>query len=403
MKVLHVMPDLPCPPDNGARADIWARLGAMQRLGYTVHALVVAPKSDPSDRHVEEMMTRVASLQFVKRRSILSSLATVIPTYIKRNFSLAESPLHDHYDLTLMEAENALPVCDNPSLKTALRVLRVHNDEVAYMWKFAKAEENFLRRQFVRLEALRMIPYSRSVHRRVDSLWFISQLERDCFIANHPSAAAKAAWLPPSVSFGEKPERRAASCKRVLFVGNFYTSLNREGLRWYLNHVHPLLKRDPDYELVIAGSTQGRAAALQFAEELKREARCAVHVDAEDTAPLYSSSAVFINPMRDGAGVKLKSVHAIERGIPVVSTAVGNEGSGFEDQEHVRLADTPEEFLAAITRLLSDPVAREKMAERAYSQLVRLYSCEANLQRLVTNLSPSGPRSFAKHAAAANF
>ena len=371
----------------------------MKHLGYAVHALVMAQKSVPKDRHVEEMLSLVTSLQFVKRRPLLKSLATITPTYISRNCGLSELPLKDQYDLTLMEAEDALPICDNPSLKTTLRVLRVHNDEVSYMWEFAKAEENFLRRQFTRLEALRMIPYSKSAYRRVDSLWFISQVECQRFIVNHPAVAAKAAWLPPSITFGDKPKRRTANCKRVLFVGNFYTSLNREGLRWYLNQVHPLLMGDPSYELVVAGSTQGRPAAKLFVEELKQEARCTVHVDLEDTKPLYQNCAVFINPMRGGAGVKLKSVHAIERGIPVVSTSVGNEGSGFHDNEHVLLADTPAEFASAVTSLLNDSSSCERMALRAHEQLIKLYSCETNIHRLITNLVSHNSQCFADREA----
>src|SRR5258708_16782119 len=341
MKVLHVMPDFPCPPDNGARADIWARLQAMSRLGYEIHVLVMAQKIRPKERHVAELRSVVSNLQFVERHPLRKCLATVTPTYISRNVTLSQLPLTEQYDLTLMEAEDALPICDNPSLKTALRVLRVHNDEISYMWEFAKATESFLRRQFIRLEALRLIPYSKGAHRRVDSLWFISQSECQRFIAKHPAAAAKARWLPPSIVFGVKPKRSTAYCKRSVFVGNFYNSLNQEGLKWYLKQVHPLLAQDPDYELVVPGSTQGRCSAQLFAEELKQKGRCTVHIDLEDTTSLYESSAVFINPIRGGAGVKLKSVHAIERGIPAVSTSVGTEANGFADKEHFRIADTP--------------------------------------------------------------
>jgi glycosyltransferase involved in cell wall biosynthesis len=398
MKVLHVMSHFPCPPDNGARADIWARLQAMNRLGYSVHALVIAQKVPPNERHVAEMRGLVSSLRFVERRPLRKCLATITPTFISRNFSLSEVPLTGQYDLTLMETEDTVPICDNPSLKTNLRVLRVHNDEIAYLWKFAKAEENFLRRQFFRLEALRMILYSRSAHSRMDSLWFISQSECQRFITDYPKAAAEAVWLPPSIELEDRPTLSPVYCKRVLFVGNFYTSLNREGLRWYLDQVHPILARDPDYDLVVAGSTQERPAAKSFAEELRRETRCAVHVDLEDTKSLYQNCAVFINPMRGGAGVKLKSVHAIGRGLPVVSTSVGNEGSGFADKEHVRLADTPAEFASAVTDLLDDSGAREQLVLRAYKQLNKLYNCEANIRRLITNLVPRSSQCLAESA-----
>jgi glycosyltransferase involved in cell wall biosynthesis len=386
MKILHVMPHFPYPPSDGARADIWARLRAMNSLGYRIHALVMEQKATPKDHYVNEMRSLVSSLQFVERRPLRNCLATFTPTYVSRNRRLAELPLTGHYDLTLMEAEDTLPICDNPLLKTAARILRVHNDEIAYMWGFAKAEERFLRKQFVRLEALRMVPFSRSAYRRVDSLWFISLNERERFIAKHPAAAAKAVWLPPSLIPGDKPKRSTAYSKRVLFVGSLFSPLNREGLRWYLKQVHPLLQQDPDYQLVVAGSTQGRSAAHSFAAEIKPERCCTVFVDLEDTTSLYRDCAVFINPMQGGAGVKLKSIHAIEQGIPVVSTSIGNEGSGFADREHVRLADTPAEFAAAISELLKNYSIGEQMAVRAHDNLTKYYNCEANIRRLISNL-----------------
>jgi len=381
MKILHVMPDLPCPPDNGARADVWARLRAMHRLGHSVDALVMAQKVTPKEHHLADMRRLVSNLRFVERRPLRECFASITPTCIARNSKLSEVALTEQYDLTLMEAEAAVPICDNPSLKTRMCVLRVHNDEIRYMWQFAKAEESFLRKQFIRLEALRMVPFSKSAYRRADSLWFISQSECQRFIAKHPEAANKAVWLPPSIGLGDKPKRTVVHCKRVLFVGNFYTSLNREGLRWYLEQVHPLLEQDPDYEFVLAGSTQGRPAAKSFAEEMKQTARCTVYVDLEDTKFLYEDCAVFINPMRGGTGVKLKSIHAIERGVPVVSTSVGNEGSGFEDKRHVRLADTPAEFAAAVIEIMNDYGAGEAMAARAYEYLNKSYDCDSNIRR----------------------
>ena len=43
------------------------------------------------------------------------------------------------------------------------------------------------------------------------------------------------------------------------------------------------------------------------------------------------------------------------RGIPIVTTSVGAEGIDVVNGEHLRIADTPCEMVAAIDRLLSDP------------------------------------------------
>lgn len=387
MNVLHVMPEFPNPPDAGGRADIWNRLRVMCGLGYGIDVLVMNQKRPPQERHVAEMRSLVNTLQFVARRPLRRCIATIVPTTSARNGTLAQLRLDKQYDVTLAEGENVFSIFDNPTLHTKARVLRVHNNESQYMWQSAETEEGFLIRQFCRLEALRFVPFSRSVYRRVDTLWFISKTELEKFVASHSLSAAKAVWLPPSIIFGDEPER-CAHCKRVLFVASLNSPLNREGLRWYLNEVHTYLIQDPDYELVVAGSTSGRASAHHFVRELQEQKRCSVHVDVDDLMPLYNGCSVFINPMRRGTGLKMKNIHALERRVPVVTTSVGNEGSGFLDKEHVRVADTPAAFASSITELLNDECSRMQMAARAYEFLTKYYNSGANLQRLLTNLLP---------------
>lgn len=364
----------------------------MSRLGYTIHALVMAPKLMPDEKYVGEMRALVSHLQVIGRQSLRNSLATIAPTGVSRNSTLAGVPVSDQYDLTLVEGEAAFSIYDNPRLRTKLRVLRVHNNEGRYVWELAKVEENPLRRYFQRLEALRYVKFSQSAYRRVDSLWFISRNERDSFVAKHPAAAAKAIWLPPSIIVNEMPKHRRPTSRRVLFVGSLHLPLNREALRWYLKEVHVRLAQDPDYEFVIAGSTQGRSYAQCFAEQIKLERRCSVHLDINDLTPFYDDCAVFVNPMRGGAGVKLKSIHAIQRGIPVVTTSVGNEGNGFVGLDHVMIADTGPEFATAIRLLLDDRGLREGLAARAYRHLITHYNSEANIHKLCTDLVSEKPR-----------
>lgn len=383
MNVLHVMPDFPFPANNGARADVWSRIVAMKALGYSIDALVMAQKLRPSQSDITQVRRAVDSLHFVERRPLRNCLATRLPTYISRNARLSEYPLAREYDVTIMEAEDTIAITDNPSLRTGLTVLRVHNDEITYLREFLNAEENFARRQFLRLELMRLKPFVPLAHERVDQLWFISEREWQRFVATHPTARRKAAWLPPSIEIRNTPTHKAPNNKRVLFVGNLYTSLNRDALRWYLQHIHPVLVGDPDYEFVVAGSTQRRNAAKVFADELRRQSRCTVHVDIEDTTSLYNNCAVFVNPMRAGAGVKVKSIHAIERCIPVVSTSVGNEGTGFHNAEHVKIADSAEEFIVAVSELLNDRRLRVAQAERAYHRLIARYDAVENISRLM--------------------
>jgi polysaccharide biosynthesis protein PslH len=382
MKILHVIPDFPFPPDNGARADVWSRIVAMKSLGYSVDVLVIAQKRTPSPEEISEVRHLVDSLHFIEPKPRYKCIVRRIPTYIARNASLTQHRLTKEYDLTLMEAEHTFAITQNPTLQTKRTVVRVHNDEIAWLREAMKLEENTARKQLLRLELVRLKPFIRTVHERVDQLWFISEFEWQAFVTDRPDLKHKTAWLPPSLQISQAHRRVDPENKRVLFVGNLYTSLNRDALRWYLEHVHSLLLNTPGYELVIAGSTHDREVGRRFAEQLKRNERCTVHMDIPDPTELYEKCSVFINPMRAGAGVKMKSIHAIERRIPVVSTAVGNEGTGFLSGEHLKIADTAEHFAAAIKELVNDSSLRKVQAERAYEHLLTRYDAAKNIRQL---------------------
>ena len=392
MNILHVMSEFPCPPDNGIRADIWGRVRAMSGLGHRIDVLVMKQKQTPDVKHLAELQGLVNSVRFVERRPLPQCLATVTPTAVARNGWLANIPVRETYDVAVAEGDDTSPIFSNPRLQANVRVLRVHNNESQYLWASAQTEESMLRRQFCRVEALRFWWFARTAYASVDSLWFISESEWRTYAAKHAEAARNAVWLPPSIVFGEPVAAYKGRLRRVLFVASLHISLNREALRWYLKQVHPRLCHDPAYELVVAGSTNGRRSAELFVDEIRRQSRCSVHINVEDLNPLYRDCAVFINPMQRGTGVKLKNIHAIERNIPVVTTEVGNDGSGFSDNEDVLVADTAEEFASAVSQLLNNPTLRLQMAGCAYRKLAEAYNCEANIQRIFTTLIPVDSR-----------
>ncbi len=66
-------------------------------------------------------------------------------------------------------------------------------------------------------------------------------------------------------------------------------------------------------------------------------------------------------------------------GLPVVTTSIGSEGMGLVDGVHALVADTPEEFAAAVVRLSSDDSLWNQLADAARQLLAhnirRSHSC----------------------------
>jgi glycosyltransferase involved in cell wall biosynthesis len=73
-----------------------------------------------------------------------------------------------------------------------------------------------------------------------------------------------------------------------------------------------------------------------------------------DLSTFYSTIRVAISPTLVGAGVKLKTVEAVQYGVPVVATSEGAAGLPEEWRGAVAVADDARDFADAVVRLMSD-------------------------------------------------
>ena len=104
------------------------------------------------------------------------------------------------------------------------------------------------------------------------------------------------------------------------------------------------------------------------------------------TESLYQQGTVFVNPMLYGAGIKLKTVHALAAGLPVVSSSVGNEGTCMRDGIEIYERDTSEAFAEAVRSLLCDSAERLKVSGNALKRLSQIYDQRLSLGNFLTDL-----------------
>jgi glycosyltransferase involved in cell wall biosynthesis len=70
---------------------------------------------------------------------------------------------------------------------------------------------------------------------------------------------------------------------------------------------------------------------------------------------LYAGVRVVVAPDRFGAGLKIKTLEALQHGVPVVATSIGAEGIDVPaGLAPMVVTDDPAEFAAAVVRLLTD-------------------------------------------------
>jgi len=127
-------------------------------------------------------------------------------------------------------------------------------------------------------------------------------------------------------------------------------SPNGEGLTWFAKKVLPLIRaRIPWVRLRVTGQDPPSELLHYESPNLRFEG----HVG--DLAEFYGCARVAIVPVRFGAGVKLKTIEALQYGVPTVTTSVGAEGINVYETGALTITDDPAEFALNVVALVDDP------------------------------------------------
>ena len=162
----------------------------------------------------------------------------------------------------------------------------------------------------------------------------------------------------------------------LLFIGNFKHPPNADAISWFVTDILPLLSTDVTPTLTILGAQQQGV--------LEDLAHAHLHWPGyvPDVTPYFDGARVFVAPLRFGAGMKGKIGMAMALGLPVVTTPVGAEGMGLVDGTHALIADSEEDFAAAVAHLQKDDELWRHLAAEARALAAQHWSPEKMRDRL---------------------
>ena len=172
----------------------------------------------------------------------------------------------------------------------------------------------------------------------------------------------------------------------LIFTGSFRYSPNYEAIVWFLKQVYPqITDLAHDIRLTITGDHNNLP--------LPPAANVTLTGFVDDVRPLISSAWISIVPIKVGGGTRLKILEAMAIGTPVISTSKGAEGLEVQTGKHLLIADTPQEFAAAVKQLLENAELRQHLADNAYQLISEKYDWRAvmpNFLKLVDRVAYSG-------------
>jgi glycosyltransferase involved in cell wall biosynthesis len=160
---------------------------------------------------------------------------------------------------------------------------------------------------------------------------------------------------------------------QCLFVGTNIQP-NITGIQWFLEAVWPLvLKGNPQARLTIAGTVCSRIEGHHPNVQL-------LGVLPSLTGEI-EGAGVCIIPLLVGSGIKIKLLEALSFGKACVSTPIGVQGIEDWAAGAIDVASEPQEFAAAILRLMFDDDLRMSRERAAHQLILQRFSADSEPAR----------------------
>jgi polysaccharide biosynthesis protein PslH len=253
-----------------------------------------------------------------------------------------------------------------------------HNIESHMLLRRAASDPHALKRMYFWQEGRRVQKYEAAAADRFAAHITCSDLDGERLRAIAPQAHAVTIANGVDVEYF-RAERNAAAIPSLIFVGSLNWYPNVDAVQFLLRDIWPLAKaRVPELRLDIVGSAPPPhivelAGAL---EDVK------VHGFVDDVRPLMNAAHLYICPIRDGGGTKLKILDAFAMQQCVIAHPIACEGIDAVPGRHVRIAESAADFATAITELLQRPSERAEMGRAARELVVQRYSVSEIGRRL---------------------
>jgi len=255
-------------------------------------------------------------------------------------------------------------------------ILRLHNIEYQVWQRLAARVTNPFKRFYLKNLAERIKKFEKEIWQQFNLLVPIT--EEDAAIVKQNGIKTETLVIP----FGIDTDSIVANNSNEQWVAYHIGAMdwlpNVEAIDWFLKEVWPAVQKiHPELKFYFAGRN--------MPEKLKEinipNAVCAGEVPDADA--FIADKKILIVPLKAGGGIRVKILEAMAKGKIIISTSVGMQGIEAIPGTHYLLAETPREFVDAISWVLKRKTDAETIGGNA-TRLVKTKYSTVELMKMLT-------------------
>lgn len=254
-----------------------------------------------------------------------------------------------------------------------------HNHEESVRTQIAESQPLFLKRQAVRLDALKV---SRLERELVDSVDFVTAITSEDLSLYRQRGCDKAMDVLTPGYCGRHVESRRLSSempRRAVVVGSFDWIAKRMNLAEFVDVADPMFA-EAGIELMAVGS-----AEESFLAQMRRNVR-ATHFTGTvpDVTPFLDEARVAIVPERNGGGFKLKVLEYVFNRIPIFALSGSFAGVPLCHNESVMLFPDHAALADGVRQAIDDIDLLNRLQERAFAACHDKFDWSSRGQRILS-------------------
>jgi glycosyltransferase involved in cell wall biosynthesis len=312
-----------------------------------------------------------------KRKLALKSLFTKMPYTLNWLLSpdfekeLSRHLANNDYDFVHFDTISLAPYID--LCATTPTSLDHHNIESHMLYRRASKESNLLKKIYFWQEGSRLEQFEKIFCPMFDFNFTCSEIDSKRLEKISPESKVHTISNGVDIDYFD-PIPFVKKEDRLLFIGTLNWYPNIEAVQFIAKKIFPSLKKiRPGIHIDIIGAHPPQ----ELVELSNEEPNFHVHGFVDDIRPYFRKAKLYICPIKDGGGTKLKILDALSMGMTIVADPIACEGIDVENKKNVIFAENPEQYVKTICDLLSDPDKRVNLEKNARNLAVTKYSNES--------------------------
>ncbi len=376
MRILILTNKMPYPCKDGGSIATFTMAESFKNLGHEVYILAMNTSKhhidtdDIPDRIINDYNLNIievnTDISFIKalKNFIFSKLPYNAERFISAEYikKLKDLLKNNNFDVIQLEGLYLCPYIPVIKQNSKAKIsLRSHNIEHEIWHRTALNEKGKIRRLYLKILAKRIKNLKLKYINCYDFLVPITARDGrrySFFGCRKPQIV---------IQTGVDMENYQIQNNNTEYPGFFHLGAldwmpNQEALIWFIENAWQIfVEKHPEQKFYVAG----RNATENFIELLQNFKNVEYVGEVESANEFINSKSVMIVPLLSGSGMRIKIIEGMALGKLIITTSIGTEGIDTTHNENILIADTPEEFVSEMEKLLINKEDFMRISENA--------------------------------------